>query len=188
MGSGLSLDTGVPNRVVRRALVGGGWPEFAGCDTVRTRVCTLDAAGWISSLAGASGLLPAPGQVGRTRGRTDAGSFPSAASERASRHLRELDPRRRRRLSGGGLCSCVQRQDARQRGASTKRPDPQFISANSAGQGRRCGVELLARALSSCNPPGIELGAPHPASKPHGPSCDPTTTAQTSRPASSASA
>ncbi len=151
----VSLDTGVPNRVVRRALERGELPELSGYATVqpefiygRSRLDFL--------LAGASGrcLLEVKSVTFVVDG---CGLFPDAVSERASRHLRELIS-----VVGDGYRAValfvVQRQDARCV-APNVATDPQF--AQTLRQAADAGVELLAR-LCRVQPTGIEIGSPIP--------------------------
>ncbi|MDP3046377.1 MAG: DNA/RNA nuclease SfsA [Chloroflexota bacterium] len=156
-GEWVSLDTGVPNRVVRRALERGELPEFSGYATVQPEL-TYGRSRLDFLLAGASGrcLLEVKSVTLVVDG---CGLFPDAVSERASRHLRELIGA----VADGYRAVALfvaQRQDARCV-APNEVTDPYF--AQTLRQAADAGVELLAR-LCRVHPAGIEIGSPIPVS------------------------
>jgi sugar fermentation stimulation protein A len=151
-GEWVSLDTGVPNRLVRRALERGELPELAGYASVRPEF-TYGRSRLDFLLAGASGrcLLEVKSVTLVVDG---CGLFPDAVSDRASRHLRELISATADGYRAVALF-VVQRQDARCV-APNEATDPLF--AQTLRGAAAAGVELLARLCRldpSCAEPDL---------------------------------
>jgi sugar fermentation stimulation protein A len=154
-GEWVSLDTGVPNRLVRWALERGELPELGGYSSVHPEFA-YGSSRLDFLLVGEMGrcLLEVKSVTLVVDGR---GLFPDAVSERASRHLRELI----KAVTDGYravVLFVVQRQDARCV-APNEATDPVF--AQTLFRAADAGVELLAR-ICRVQPAGIEMGASVP--------------------------
>jgi sugar fermentation stimulation protein A len=147
----VSLDTGVPNALVRQALLAGELPEFIGHGGVRPEYAFGESR-LDFYLEGDRGrcLLEVKSVTLVVEGR---GLFPDAVSDRASRHLRELIRGVREGYRSVALF-VVQRADAMSVAANSA-TDPEF--ARTMQLAAAAGVELLAR-LCLVSPSGIALG------------------------------
>jgi sugar fermentation stimulation protein A len=154
----VSLDTTLPNRLIRRALEGSALPEVAGW--------TLDRAEFPMGrsrldflLADAGGRRMAMEVKSVTLVEEGVALFPDAVTERGARHVKELGKVAGKADWEAAVLFVVQRSDAREVRAA-RRIDPRFAEAleraKKAGMrvlGRRCHV-FLDR---------VELGAALPA-------------------------
>ena len=160
-GEWVSLDTGAPNRVVRRALEREELPEFSGHATVQPEF-TYGRSRLDFLLAGASGrclLEVKPVTLVVDGCGLSVLVFGDAVSERASRHPRELISAVADGYRAVALF-VVRRQDANCV-PPNEATDPYFAQA--LRQAAVAGVELLAR-LRRVHPAGIEIGSPIPVS------------------------
>jgi sugar fermentation stimulation protein A len=150
-GHWVSLDTSVPNRVVRAALLRGEIPAFSGYHEVRPEQRYGESR--LDFL-----LIGPPGRCllevkSVTLVVDGLGLFPDAVSDRASRHLRELA-----RAAGEGYRAAVlfvvQRDDAAAVAANAD-TDPDFAKA--LAMAVASGVEALAMTCTVTSE-GIDLG------------------------------
>jgi sugar fermentation stimulation protein A len=154
-GEWVSLDTGVPNRLVRRALERGDLPELSGYAWVQPEFA-YGSSRLDFLLVGGKGrcLLEVKSVTLVVDGR---GLFPDAVSERASRHLRELT----NAVANGYRAVAmfvVQRQDAR---CVAPNEATDLLFAQTLRRAADAGVELLAR-VCRVHPTGIEIGSSIP--------------------------
>lgn len=151
----VSVDTGIPNKAVRQALLDGRLPEFSGYDLVRPEH-HFGGSRLDFMLSGERGtcLLEVKSV---TLVVDSVGLFPDAVSERASRHLGELA----RAVATGMRAAAlfvVQRGDARVV-APNEGTDAAFAAAMRGAA--QAGVELLARSCR-VSPEGVAIGGPLP--------------------------
>lgn len=148
----VSVNTTLPNRLVRRALAGDALPEFAGWRLVRWEVpfggSRLDFL--LDNPAGERLYVEAKSV---TLVEDGVALFPDAVTARGARHLRELV----RAVEEGhqaAVLFVLQRPDA-DRIVAARRIDPDFADALSAA--RDAGVRVLGRRCS-VTWEGIRLG------------------------------
>lgn len=140
-GTLVSLDTQLPNRLVRQALIAEALPELEGWSLERAEVpvgrSRFDFL--LTTLTGTQMVLEVK-SVSLVEG--DTGLFPDAPSERATRHLRELIELAGKTGWYGSVLFIAQRIDAR-RVRPAGHIDPAFAAALSAAQ--EAGIRLMAR-------------------------------------------
>ena len=157
-GAGLvSLDTTLPNRLIRRAIEVGGLPDLDGWRLERpewrhgsSRIDFL--------LSGPDGRRLALEVKSVTWVEDGVALFPDAPTTRGVRHLRELAALARQDGWEAAICFVVQRNDARELGIAAS-IDPVF--AETLDDASRAGVRVFARRCEV----GLEevrLGPPVP--------------------------
>ena len=153
----VSVDTGVPNRLIERALRGGALDELREWALVRREV-TRDGSRFDFLLEGPEGdeLYLEVKSVTLVEGGV--GLFPDAVTARGARHVRELTGIVR---EGGhaAVLFVLQRPDAREIRAA-RRIDPDF--ARALGEAEEAGVRILGRRCEVTRS-AVTLGEPVPA-------------------------
>ncbi len=153
----VSLDTTLPNRLVRRGLETGAMEEFRGW--------TLERAEFPLGRSRVDFLLKRDARrmllevKSVTLVRDGVALFPDAVSARASRHLGELAREAESGNYGAAVLFLVQREDAA-RVEAARDIDPAFASA--LEEARAAGVRLHARKCR-VTLEGVTLGEPLPA-------------------------
>lgn len=153
----ISLNTTVPNRLVRRALATGVLPEFAGWRLGRPEV-RLGSSRIDFLLEGDAGRRLYVEAKSVTLVQDGVALFPDAVTARGARHLEELI----RAIQEGhqaAVLFVLQRADA-SRVLAARSIDPVFSDA--LARAEAAGVRVLARRCS-VTWEGIELGGPVPA-------------------------
>jgi sugar fermentation stimulation protein A len=108
----VGINTGLPNRLVEEAIVGGAIPELSGYATLRREVAYGDEASRVDLVLEGGRRKACYVEVKNVTAAVSKGValFPDCVSERGSRHLREL-----MRMKAGGVrpvqVYCVQRAD-----------------------------------------------------------------------------
>lgn len=152
-GAGLvSVDTTLPNRLVRRALERAALPELAAW-TLERAEATVGRSRF-DFLLRQRGRRMALEVKSVTLVEDGVALFPDAVTARGARHVRELTDLARRRDWAAAVLFVVQRGDAR-RVLAAARIDPAFAAA--LAEAREVGVLVLARACR-ISPRQIQLG------------------------------
>lgn len=159
----VSLDTTLPNRLVRRALERGWLEELAGWEIEGTEV-TLGGSRFDFVLAdGPRRLALEVKSVSLVRDRV--GRFPDAVTARGTRHVRELGGIAGRDGWGAAVLFVAQRADV-DRVVADGEIDPDFAQALRAARtagvrtlARRCRIDEAAVELGPAVPVGPEGGA-----------------------------
>lgn len=152
------VDTSVPNRALRAALMAGAVPGLDAYGTVRPEV-RYGEKSRIDFLLSEDGLPAAYVEVKSVTLCREAGlaEFPDSVTARGARHLEELA-----RMVGDGhravLLYLVQRTDCREVTVAAD-IDPAYAAAFAAA--RAAGVEVMALGCA-ISPQAVELGAPLP--------------------------
>jgi len=154
----VSLDTTLPNRLIRRALEEDALPEVAGWTLVRAEF-PLGRSRLDFLLEDAGGRQMAMEVKSVTLVEEEVALFPDAVTERGARHVKELGELARKGEWEAAVLFVVQRSDAKKVRAA-RSIDPKFAQALEDAKldglrvlGRRCHV-FLDR---------VELGASLPA-------------------------
>lgn len=154
----VSLNTTMPNQVVRRALEGEALGEFAGW-TLAGREVSFGSSRLDFLLQDASGRRMYVEVKSVTLVEDDIALFPDAVTSRGVRHLEEL-MRARREGHEAAVLFVLQREDAR-RIVAAGAIDPDF--ADALVRAKEAGVRILGRRCTvTWN--GIRLGEPVEAS------------------------
>lgn len=152
------IDTAVPNRVVKEALLARMVPELAAYDTVRPEV-RYGEKSRVDFLLSGPGLPDAWVEVKNVhlRREGDWAEFPDSVTTRGARHLRDLSAK----VAEGNravMLYLVQRTDcARLKMAADL--DPAYAAA--FGAAREAGVEMLCYG-TTISPEGVNLAGPLP--------------------------
>lgn len=152
------IDTAVPNRVVKEALLARMVPELAAYDTVRPEV-RYGEKSRVDFLLSGPGLPDAWVEVKNVhlRREGDWAEFPDSVTTRGARHLRDLSAK----IAEGEravMLYLVQRTDcARLKMAADL--DPAYAAA--FGAAREAGVEMLCYG-TTISPEGVNLAGPLP--------------------------
>ncbi|QYX55905.1 DNA/RNA nuclease SfsA [Roseovarius sp. SCSIO 43702] len=147
------VDTGLPNRALRAALVAGEVPEFRAYDTIRPEQ-RYGEKSRIDFLLGGPGLPDAYVEVKSVTLSRSAGlaEFPDSVTARGAKHLAELA-----RVAGAGqravMFYLVQRTDCTRMTLAADL-DPAYAAACAAA--RASGVEVIAYDCA-ITPEGISL-------------------------------
>ena len=149
----VSLDSTLPNRLIRNALADGVMEEFDGWDLVRAEF-PLGRSRFDFLLSSSDGRQMVVEVKSVTLVEEGIGLFPDAVTERGARHVRELTEIAGRSNWEAAVLFVLQRSDAR--GIRAARSiDPKF--ADALGDAKRAGVQVLGRRCK-VSPDGVELG------------------------------
>jgi sugar fermentation stimulation protein A len=154
----ISLDTLLPNRLIRRALEEGALPEVAGWTLVRAEF-PLGRSRLDFLLRDARGRQMALEVKSVTLVEEGVALFPDAVTARGTRHVQELGELARRPGWEAAVLFVVQRSDARAVRAA-RSIDAKF--AHALEEGKRDGLRVLGRRCHVFLD-RVELGAPLPA-------------------------
>ncbi len=147
----VSLNTRLPNQLVREALVCGALPEFSHCTSwEQERTVGESRLDFLLHYRSGQCWLEVKSVTLVEAGRA---LFPDAPTARGRRHLDEL-MRLRECGAQAVVCFVVQRADAHCV-AANQRTDPEFAAV--LRKAHACGVELLAYTCT-VSPTEIELG------------------------------
>ncbi|MBT8398140.1 MAG: DNA/RNA nuclease SfsA [Gemmatimonadetes bacterium] len=151
----VSLDSTLPNRLIRNALAAGVMKEFRGWQLVRAEF-PLGRSRFDFLLSSSEGRQMVVEVKSVTLVEEGVGLFPDAVTERGARHVRELAE-----LAAGphweaAVLFVLQRSDAREIRAA-KRIDPKF--ADALEEASRSGVQISGRRCRVF-PDRVELGDP----------------------------
>jgi sugar fermentation stimulation protein A len=151
----ISLDTLLPNRLIRRALEQQALPEMADWALVRAEF-PLGRSRLDFLLKDVRGRQMALEVKSVTLVEDGVALFPDAVTERGARHVKELGELARKREWEAAVLFVVQRSDAREVRAA-RSIDPNFASALEEAKG--AGLRVLGR---KCHVflDRVELGAP----------------------------
>lgn len=156
----VSLDTTLPNRLIRRALEEEALPEMSGWTMVRSEF-PMGRSRIDFLLADAVGRQMALEVKSVTLVEDGVALFPDAVTERGVRHLRELAEVARKKDWEAGVLFVLQRSDAGEIRAA-RSIDPKFAEALEKARegglrilGRRCHVFLDRVELGAALPAGV---------------------------------
>lgn len=156
-GEMVSLDSTLPNRLVRNALTHRGLAEFAEWDLVRWEV-TLGRSRFDFLLSDARGRQMVVEVKSVTLVQDGVGLFPDAVTERGARHVRELAELARQEGWEAAVLFVLQRSDASEIRAA-QAIDPKFAEALT--EAKEVGVHILGRRCRVFQD-RVELGDPVP--------------------------
>lgn len=153
----ISVDTTLPNRLIRRAIEVGGLPELAGWRLERPEWRHGDSR-FDFLLSHPDGRRLALEVKSVTWVEDGVALFPDAPTTRGVRHLRELAALARQEGWVAAVCFVVQRSDARELGIASH-IDPELAGA--LDDAARAGVRVLARRCHVALD-GVSLGGAIP--------------------------
>jgi sugar fermentation stimulation protein A len=151
----VSLDSTLPNRLIRKALAERALAEFAGWDLVRWEV-TLGRSRFDFLLSDARGRQMVVEVKSVTLVENGVGLFPDAVTERGARHVRELAELAGQEGWEAAVLFVLQRSDASEIRAA-RAIDPKFAEA--LLEAEEAGVRILGRRCRVYNDQ-VELGDP----------------------------
>lgn len=151
----VSLDSTLPNRLVRRALEDGTLEEFGEWGLVRSEA-TLGHSRFDFLLASRDGTQLVLEVKSVTLVEERVGLFPDAVTERGARHVRELTEITGRAGWKAAVLFILQRSEADEIRAA-RDIDPRF--ANALTEAANAGVQILGRRCGVL-PDRVELGDP----------------------------
>jgi sugar fermentation stimulation protein A len=154
----VSLDTALPNRLVRRALERGALPEVAGWNLVRTEL-PVGRSRLDFLMADAAGRQMAMEVKSVTLVEGGVALFPDAVTDRGARHVKHLEELARKADWEAAVLFVVQRSDAMEVRAA-RGIDPGFAEALESA--KRAGLRILGRRCHVFLD-RVELGAALPA-------------------------
>jgi sugar fermentation stimulation protein A len=154
----VSLDTTLPNRLIRGALAGGAMEEFGGWELERWEV-TMGRSRLDFLLSGEGGRKLALEVKSVTLVEDGVALFPDAVTARGARHVRELAEIAARPGWEAAVLFVLQRSDASEIRAA-RSIDPGF--AHALEEAEQAGVRILGRRCH-VHTDRVELGAPVPA-------------------------
>jgi sugar fermentation stimulation protein A len=156
----VSLDSTLPNRLIRRALEDGALEEFEGWSLAKAEFA-MGRSRFDFLLSNPNGRRMVVEVKSVTLVEESVGLFPDAVTERGARHVAELAEIPRRPDWEASVLFVLQRSDAREIRAA-KAIDPKFAStlqhASDAGVrilGRRCRVLFDRLELGGAVPAGV---------------------------------
>jgi sugar fermentation stimulation protein A len=155
----VSLDSTLPNRLVRNALADRALAEFAEWELVRWEV-TLGRSRFDFLLSDERGRQMVVEVKSVTLVEDGVGLFPDAVTERGARHVRELAELTGREGWEAAVLFVLQRSDASEIRAA-RSIDPKFAEA--LMKAKEVGVRILGRRCRVYKD-RVELGDPVPAS------------------------
>ena len=154
----VSLDSTLPNRLIREALARGVMEEFHGWELDRAEF-PMGRSRLDFLLSGAGGVQMAVEVKSVTLVEDGIGLFPDAVTARGARHVRELTEIAGRKDWEAAVLFVLQRPDASQIRAA-RSIDPRF--ADALADAKRAGVRVLGRRCRVF-PDRVELGGSVPA-------------------------
>jgi len=149
----VSLDSTLPNRLIREALLTGALEEFEGWNLTRAEF-PIGRSRLDFLLAASGGRQMAVEVKSVTLVEDGLGLFPDAATDRGARHVRELAEIAGRPGWEGAVLFVLQRSDAREIRAA-RSIDPRF--AETLQGAKLAGVRVLGRKCRVF-PDRVELG------------------------------
>jgi sugar fermentation stimulation protein A len=153
----VSLDSTLPNRLIRRALEAGEMDEFREWDLVKAEA-TLGCSRFDFLLTGPGERQLVLEVKSVTLVEGGIGFFPDAVTERGARHVRELAEITSTAGWNGAVLFVLQRSGADEIRAA-RRIDPKFAEA--LEEAAKAGVQVLGRRCR-VYPDRVELGGPVP--------------------------
>jgi sugar fermentation stimulation protein A len=153
----VSLDSTLPNRLIRTALAGGSLEEFAEWRLERAEVTMGRSRLDFLLSQGPKSLVLEVKSV--TLVEDGVALFPDAVTERGARHVTELEEIAKRPGWEAAVLFVLQRRDGQEIRAA-RAIDPKF--ANALTRARDAGVRVLGRRCR-VYPDRVELGPPVPA-------------------------